>query len=88
MIEVDGVTATHFPADEFGNYAGHYPANDQEALAQLRQLISSGIQYLVIPATCSWWPEFYPSLQTHLNSYSTHFGDNGLKVYSIPEVSK
>ncbi len=38
LLRLDGRRCWHFPMDNDGGYAGHYPANDAEAVAQLEGL--------------------------------------------------
>jgi GT2 family glycosyltransferase len=61
----------HFPQTEFGAYAGHHPANSEEAIEHLEKLRGKGAQYFVIPAPSSWWLEHYAKFRQHLDS---HYG--------------
>lgn len=58
----------HFPQSKTGLYAGHYPADGEEAAAHLRELRAGGAEYLVVPAEASWWLEHYPELTAVLES--------------------
>jgi glycosyltransferase involved in cell wall biosynthesis/lipopolysaccharide biosynthesis glycosyltransferase len=58
----------HFPCTPSGVYAGHHPADDDEAIAQLENARATGVEYLVFPATASWWLEHYARLREHLES--------------------
>jgi hypothetical protein len=66
LLRLDGREAAHFPQTPTGLYAGHYPADDDEAVAHLELLREAGAQYLVIPAEARWWLEHYPALRAAL----------------------
>jgi GT2 family glycosyltransferase len=68
MLDLGGRTAWHFPQANGDGYAGHYPASDQEALAQLEELRRRGAAYLVLPATGSWWLSYYTEFADRLRS--------------------
>jgi glycosyltransferase involved in cell wall biosynthesis len=59
---------SHFPRTPSGVYAGHHPADDEDAIAQLESARAVGVEYLVFPATASWWLEHYTRLREHLES--------------------
>jgi hypothetical protein len=56
----------HFPQTPTGLYAGHYPADGEEAVAHLQELRAAGAEYLVVPAEALWWLEHYGELRTAL----------------------
>ena len=56
----------HFPQSPTGLYAGHYPADGEEAAGHLAKLRADGAEYLVIPAEARWWLEHYPELAAAL----------------------
>ena len=58
--------AWHFPQTDDGSYAGHYPTDSAEAIAQLEALRAKGALYLVIPATSRWWLDHYSEFRAHL----------------------
>jgi glycosyltransferase involved in cell wall biosynthesis len=60
---------SHFPRTPAGAYAGHYPANDDEAIAQVEEARANGVEYLVFPSTANWWLEYYSRLRAHLESH-------------------
>jgi hypothetical protein len=66
LIDFDGRTGLHFPQVENGVYAGHHPADGDEAIAHLEQLRASGAEFLVLPQTALWWLEQYGSFRDHL----------------------
>jgi glycosyltransferase involved in cell wall biosynthesis/lipopolysaccharide biosynthesis glycosyltransferase len=62
---------SHFPCTPSGVYAGHHPADDDDAIAQVEKARETGVEYLVFPATASWWLEHYRRLREHLeNKYA------------------
>ena len=65
LLDLGPRQAWHFPQDADGKYAGHYPADTAEAIAQLEPLQSS-VDYLVFPTTARWWLEHYAGLKDHL----------------------
>jgi hypothetical protein len=62
----DGRRGWHFPQEEGGVYAGHYPANGAEAIVHLEELRSRGGEFLVLPETSFWWLEHYGGFRKHL----------------------
>jgi GT2 family glycosyltransferase len=59
----------HFPRTEHGAYAGHHPADSEEAIAALEALRGQGAAYLVIPATSLWWLDHYREFRRHLERF-------------------
>jgi hypothetical protein len=59
--------AGHFPQSATGLYAGHYPADGQEAVTHLDELRCAGAEYLVVPAQARWWLEHYAELREALD---------------------
>src|SRR5262245_23992761 len=79
LAQLEGYRAWHFPQNEFGVYAGHYPANSAAAVAHLRHLQRCGAQYLVLPWTARWWLDYYADFATHLNTaHAPLVSDEGL----------
>lgn len=66
LVELDGRHGVHFPTDGDGGFAGFYPANGAEALVALERVRVLGATHLVVPATASWWLDFYPELAARL----------------------
>ena len=66
LLQLDGRPAWHFPRLPDGQYAGEYPADSAEAIAQLEQLRANGAGYLVLPSTAFWWLDFYEDLDRYL----------------------
>ena len=66
LLRLERRQGEHFPQSPTGLYAGHYPADGDEAVAHLEELRAGGAEYLVIPAEARWWLEHYPQLRTAL----------------------
>jgi GT2 family glycosyltransferase len=62
----DGRRGWHFPQEEGGVYAGHYPADSAEAITHLEELRSRGGEFLLLPETSFWWLEHYGGFRKHL----------------------
>ena len=69
LLELGGRQAGHFPQLAGGVYAGYYPADAAEAIAQLNALQAD---FLVVPSTSLWWLEHYDGLRRHLESRCVH----------------
>jgi hypothetical protein len=61
--------AWHFPQDDDGRYAGHYPADSAAAIAHLEEVRARGGQYLLLPQPAFWWLEHYPEFAQHLTDH-------------------
>jgi hypothetical protein len=57
----------HFPQAADGRYAGHHPADSDEAIAHLASLHQAGADFLVIPGTAQWWLDHYDGFARHLD---------------------
>ena len=68
LLDLGVRQAWHFPQDEHGGYAGHYPDSSATAIAQLEELRNRGAEYLLVPATAGWWLDRYPEFGQHLRS--------------------
>lgn len=68
LLDLGVSRAWHFPQDDNGGYAGHYPDSSAEAISQLEDLRSKGAEYLLVPATARWWLDRYPEFGQHLRS--------------------
>lgn len=67
LLKLDGRNAWHFPQNEWGIYAGHYPADSADAIRHVEALRAKGAGYLVFPRTALWWLEHYREFKEHLN---------------------
>jgi GT2 family glycosyltransferase len=68
LLDLSGRCAWHFPRTADGRYAGCYPADSDDAIAQLEELAARGARYFVVPATSFWWLDHYAGLVQHLGS--------------------
>jgi hypothetical protein len=66
LLALGGRRAWHFPRLPDGTYAGHHPADAEEAVTHLEALREAGAEYLVLPATSLWWLQHYEGLREHL----------------------
>jgi hypothetical protein len=71
LLRLGSRTGWHFPRADDGRYAGHYPADSEDAVRQLELLRDRGAGYLVFPATSMWWLDHYPELSRHLENRYT-----------------
>lgn len=87
LIRLPGREAAHFPQGENGGYAGHHPADSDEAIAQLERLREGGAQYLVLPPTALWWREHYDEFASHLDCRYSRADAGGCIIYELTTVS-
>jgi hypothetical protein len=67
LVQLGSRQGWHFPQLEGGTYAGHHPADSDEAIRALSALEARGGEYFVIPASGLWWIDFYPGLNEWLS---------------------
>ena len=67
LLRLDGRRAWHFPRSDDGGYAGHHPADSDEAIARLEEQRAAGAEYIVFPATAAWWLDHYEGFRRHLD---------------------
>lgn len=87
LLTVSGRNATHFPQNEHGQYAGFHPESSRAAIDHLEQLRASGAQFLLLPATMSWWLQYYLEFAKHLaeNYDCVRHGETGF-VYQLASL--
>lgn len=85
LLNLGDRAAWHFPQESDGVYAGHHPANSEEAIAQLEALRSKGADFLVFPKTALWWLDHYADFKQHLErSYRREVNEaNSCIVFSL-----
>lgn len=71
LLKLTGVHAVHFPQTAEGIYAGHYPADSDDAIRCVEELRATGGDFLLFPRTAFWWLEHYEELGRHLNERYT-----------------
>lgn len=70
-VNLEGRTGLHFPQTAGGVYAGHYPADADEAIAHLEDLRARGADYILFPATSLWWLDHYRAFHQYLDRHFT-----------------
>ncbi|MDQ1479600.1 MAG: hypothetical protein QOI44_461, partial [Actinomycetota bacterium] len=76
LLELDDVTAQHFPQGPDGQYTGHHPADGEDAVRQLEARRERGARYVLFPRTTTWWLEHFAALREHLESHATEVGSS------------
>ncbi len=71
FLELGRRTGWHFPRGPGGGFAGHYPADDTEAIRHLEELRARGAGHLVVPEGARWWLGHYAAFARHLNERYT-----------------
>jgi GT2 family glycosyltransferase len=66
LLEIEGRPARHFPADASGEWAGHHPADSDEAIQGLERAVARGDRFVLLPAPQRWWLEQYDGFRDHL----------------------
>ena len=83
LLKLDGCHGMHFPQSADGGFAGHYPADDKEAVDQLERLRAQGAGYIIFPRTSIWWLEHYPGFRQHLEaSYEAVTADDVCTIFA------
>jgi hypothetical protein len=68
LLQLEGLSARHFPSTPSGLYAGHHPADSAAAIALLEAARVEGTEFLVVPRTSFWWLDYYTAFREHLES--------------------
>ena len=87
LLRLDGRRACHFPRSDGGGYAGHHPADSDEAIARLEEQRRAGAEYIVFPATAAWWLDHYAGFRGHLDAHyeRKHSDPETCFVYDLRE---
>jgi GT2 family glycosyltransferase len=83
LLQFDGRRGAHFPQVAGGVYAGHHPADSNEAIAQLEEQRSIGAEFLVIPRTSLWWLDHYNDFRTYLEQGGTVARTDACVIYRL-----
>ena len=83
LLRVGGRECRHFPRGEDGRYLGRHPADDTEALALLAAERDAGAEYLVVPATETWWLQHYRSFAAHLATEASGEQHESCTIYAL-----
>jgi GT2 family glycosyltransferase len=76
LLRMNGRRALHFPRTEDGAYAGHHPADSEEAISTLEAERAAGAAFIVFPGTGVWWLDHYEAFRRHLDdNYGRSFSD-------------
>ena len=59
--------AHHFPDRRL--LPGGYPADSDQAVAHLQDVVARGVTALVVPASAFWWLDFYPGFAVELERH-------------------
>jgi len=79
LTKFDHRRGWHFLRHDSGKYAGHHPADSEEAIEQLEELRELGANYLVVPATAYWWFDYYADFSDYVESRArTIYGDDDI----------
>jgi hypothetical protein len=88
LLAFDGREGRHFPETETGLFAGHHPADGADALAYLERVRARGAQFLVIPASATWWLDHYGELREHLAANAELVADDeSCLVYALGDAA-
>jgi hypothetical protein len=89
LIRLPGRTGWHFPRTEEGVYAGHHPADSQEAVRHLEEVRRRGAEFLLIPCTAFWWLEHYDGLRRHLEDRArlVAFHEDICLLFALPPAT-
>jgi len=89
LTRLRGRTAWHFPQAENGLYAGHHPADSDEAIRHLKALRKRGAGYLLIPASSFWWLDHYGDFRKHLETRARRvWGDEHCVIFDVGRRGK
>ncbi|MBS1879733.1 MAG: glycosyltransferase family 2 protein [Actinobacteria bacterium] len=85
LLALDDRRAGHFPQSADGSWAGHHPADSEEAIAHLERLRAGGARYLVVPPTYRWWLRHYDLFRAHLDEHyqPVHSDERGGDIYLL-----
>lgn len=83
LVDLDGCEASHFPQDPSGGYLGHHPRDSADAVARLEALRAAGAEYLVLPASASWWLDHYDGFAQYLNGRCRATALEACSIFSL-----
>jgi GT2 family glycosyltransferase len=71
------------PFPDRGGHFGGFPAGDDEAAAELRDVLAAGVGHVVVGWPARWWLEHLPGLAGVLDDWADDVDDDGrLRIYS------
>lgn len=85
LVELPGCRGWHFPQAAGGQYAGHHPADSEDAVEHLEDLRARGAEFLVVPATSAWWLDHYAGFAHHLDDRYARLAErsDGYVLFSL-----
>jgi hypothetical protein len=84
LLDLGDRPGWHFPRGEQGWYAGHHPADSEQAIHHLDSLRAAGAQFFIIPSTAFWWLSWYAAFRDHLETaYRRAYQDSDCIVYDL-----
>jgi len=88
LVNIPDRRASHFPQSASGGYAGYHPADDAEAIEQLRRASEAGAEYLVFPSTSLWWLDHYKGLHSWLSESFAHVSNQPetCVIFALPQA--
>ncbi|HEU4703248.1 MAG TPA: glycosyltransferase family 2 protein [Conexibacter sp.] len=87
ILRFPGRAGWHFPQDAAGVYAGCYPADGAQAVAELERLRARGGRWFLLPKTSLWWLEHYRELGEHLRErYREIVREEACVLYALEEA--
>ncbi|HLB21533.1 MAG TPA: glycosyltransferase family 2 protein, partial [Solirubrobacteraceae bacterium] len=90
LLRLNGRHALHFPQARDGCWAGHHPADSEEAIGHLETLREDGAEYLAVPSTYRWWLDHYDGLRRHLESRHEPVlsDEQGVAIYRLQGAAR
>jgi 2-polyprenyl-3-methyl-5-hydroxy-6-metoxy-1,4-benzoquinol methylase len=89
LLDLGGRRAWHFPQQEDGGYAGHYPSDSTAAIAHLEELRAKGAGYLLFPEPARWWLDHYREFKQYLDShYCCRCSDESCVLYELSRAER
>jgi hypothetical protein len=86
LLQLGARPSLHFPRLPDGRYAGHHPADSDDAIRQLEELRTQGAGYFVLPNTAFWWLDYYDGFASHLQeNYETVVSNDDCRIYRLLE---
>ena len=67
LLSLGGRRAYHLPGDGDGAYAGFHPGSSEDLLNEIAVRVAHGVDHLVVPASCTWWLEYYSGFRNLLS---------------------
>ena len=82
LLDLDCRAAWHFPPQD-GRWVGFHPPGRRLGDRAARARAGRGADYLVIPATSTWWLERYPAFADHLTLHYPRRGGRPCAIFAL-----